>query len=63
MIKAIISLAKELKLCCLAEGAEEKSQVDYLRKNGCDKVQGYYYSRPLPAQEYVSKIREMGNTE
>ena len=63
LIKAIISLAKELKLCCLAEGAEEKSQVDYLRKNGCDKVQGYYYSRPLPAQEYVSKIREMGNTE
>jgi len=32
----------------VAEGVEEAVQLDYLRENGCDFIQGYYYSRPLP---------------
>ena len=52
VIKHIVSLAKELEFVCLAEGAEKKSQVDKLRKLGCDLIQGYYYSRPIPIAEY-----------
>lgn len=37
-----------LGFICLAEGAEEKDQVEFLRKAGCDKIQGYYYSKPVP---------------
>lgn len=55
VIKHIISLAKELNFTCLAEGAEEKSQVDKLRLLGCDVIQGYYYSKPIPIEEYEEK--------
>ena len=56
VLKSIISLAKELGFSCLAEGAEIKSQVDRLRELGCDIVQGYYYSKPIPIEEYETKI-------
>ena len=55
VIRHIVSLAKELKFVCLAEGAEKKSQVDKLRELGCDLIQGYYYSKPIPMAEYESK--------
>lgn len=52
VIRCIISLAKELGFTCLAEGAEEKTQVDALRELGCEIVQGYYYSKPVPVETY-----------
>ena len=55
VIKHIISLAKELNFICLAEGAEEKCQVDKLRLLGCDVIQGYYYSKPIPIAEFEEK--------
>lgn len=55
VIRHIVSLAKELKFVCLAEGAEKKSQVDKLKSLGCDLIQGYYYSKPIPMAEYESK--------
>ena len=55
VIRHIISLAKELGFVCLAEGAESKSQIDELRALGCDVVQGYYYSKPIPIEEYENK--------
>ena len=55
VLKSIISLAKELGFTCLAEGAELKSQVDKLREYGCEVIQGYYYSRPIPMEEYEAK--------
>ena len=45
---AIIAMAHKLGLKVVAEGVEEAVQLDYLRENGCDFIQGYYYSRPLP---------------
>ncbi|KJV33913.1 hypothetical protein VI06_01265 [Aquitalea magnusonii] len=47
--KAIIMLARSLMLGITAEGVEESAQVDFLRDNGCDTIQGYYYSKPLDA--------------
>ena len=52
VVRHIVSLAKELKFICLAEGAEKKTQVDKLRELGCDVIQGYYYSKPIPISEY-----------
>ncbi len=56
VIRHIVALAKELDFVCLAEGAETKSQVDKLRALGCEVIQGYYYSRPLPVKEYENKL-------
>ena len=51
----IITLAKELGFVCLAEGAESKPQIDRLRDLGCEIIQGYYYSKPIPITEYEEK--------
>lgn len=55
VIRHIITLAKELGFVCLAEGAESKNQVDRLRDLGCEIIQGYYYSKPIPISEYDEK--------
>ena len=52
VIRHIIALARELDFVCLAEGAEKKCQVDKLRQLGCQVIQGYYYSKPVPVNEY-----------
>lgn len=55
VLRHIITLAKELGFTCLAEGAESKNQVDRLRDLGCEIIQGYYYSKPIPITEYEEK--------
>ena len=56
VIRHIVTLAKELDFACLAEGAETRSQVDKLRDLGCDVIQGYFYSRPVPIEEYEKML-------
>ncbi|WP_415892097.1 EAL domain-containing protein [Neptuniibacter sp. PT8_73] len=51
IVKAIIVLAQSLGLEALAEGVETSDQLSYLRQHGCHLIQGYYFSRPLPAEE------------
>ena len=48
--KTIVSLAKTLMAKITAEGVETKQQADYLKSIGCDEIQGFYFSRPLPAE-------------
>jgi EAL domain-containing protein (putative c-di-GMP-specific phosphodiesterase class I) len=55
---ATIGLAHNLGLKVVAEGVETLEQFDYLRSRGCDLVQGYLYSRPLPADEVMAFIRQ-----
>ena len=55
VLRHIITLAKELGFVCLAEGAERRIQVDRLRELGCEIIQGYYYSKPIPIDEYEEK--------
>ncbi len=55
VLRHIISLAKELHFTCLAEGAEQKCQVEKLRSLGCEVIQGYYYSKPVPIEDYEQK--------
>lgn len=49
--KAVIALSKSLNLQIIAEGVETKEQKDFLIQNGCLNIQGYYYSKPLNAQD------------
>ncbi|MCR5687286.1 MAG: GGDEF domain-containing phosphodiesterase [Lachnospiraceae bacterium] len=56
VIRHIVELAKELNFVCLAEGAETKAQADKLSDLGCDVIQGYYYSRPVPIEEYEKML-------
>lgn len=59
IVDYIINIAKELKLTTIAEGVETKEQREYLLEKGCDIIQGYYYSKPLPKEEfekYMEKI-------
>jgi EAL domain-containing protein (putative c-di-GMP-specific phosphodiesterase class I) len=49
--KVIINLAKSMKLKVIAEGVETKTQLDFLSRWLCDEVQGYYYYKPMPAEE------------
>jgi len=51
IVKTIISLSENLNLKVIAEGVETKEQKDFLIENACDLIQGYYYSRPIPANE------------
>ncbi|MEC9345817.1 MAG: EAL domain-containing response regulator [Pseudomonadota bacterium] len=56
IVRAMIDLAHNLGLSVVAEGAETGDVVEFLRNNGCDLVQGYFYSRPLKAEELISWI-------
>ena len=49
--KAIIAMAKSLGLAVTAEGVETEAQLMILAEHGCDEIQGYYYSHPLPATD------------
>jgi EAL domain-containing protein (putative c-di-GMP-specific phosphodiesterase class I) len=54
--QTIIHMAHSLSLDCIAEGVETKEQQDYLRHHGCDEMQGYLVSRPLPLEEVQSLL-------
>ena len=49
--EAIIAMGRSLRMRVVAEGVETKEQFDYLVGQGCDEIQGYYFSKPLPAEE------------
>ncbi|MDK9694182.1 MAG: EAL domain-containing protein [Sulfurimonas sp.] len=59
--RAIIALAHSLKLSVIAEGVENAEQKEFLAQNGCDFIQGYYYSKPIPSDE-MEEILEKGNS-
>jgi len=52
IVSAIISMAKSLGLQTIAEGVETIAQLNYLREQQCGEIQGYYFSKPLPKEEF-----------
>jgi diguanylate cyclase (GGDEF)-like protein/PAS domain S-box-containing protein len=58
IVLAIINMAHSLKLDVIAEGVEKDAQLAYLRRHGCDEMQGYYFSRPLPEHEFEAMLRD-----
>jgi len=59
IIKSIISLANNLGLSCIAEGVETKSQLMYLQGLGCEAIQGFYFSKPLPVEEVMLSAKNI----
>ncbi|MCX7715143.1 MAG: bifunctional diguanylate cyclase/phosphodiesterase [Clostridia bacterium] len=55
IVKAIIALAKAIGIKTIAEGVEYQSQLDVLADLGCEEIQGYFFSKPLPASEFEEK--------
>jgi len=56
IVTAIIAMAHSLSCTVVAEGVETEEQLRFLRERGCDEYQGYYFSRPLPADELRSRL-------
>ena len=56
VVSEAISLARKLNMKTVAEGVEDKDQVDFLASEGCDMIQGYYYAKPMPAEEFESRM-------
>ncbi len=56
IIEAIIAMGKTLSLTVVAEGVETREQESFLRAHACDEMQGYYFSRPIPADEFAALL-------
>lgn len=59
--KTIITLGKSLNKSVLAEGVERIEELEFLTKNGCTEIQGYYYYKPLPPSEIVNLLETISN--
>ncbi len=58
LVDAIIKMGHSLHMQIIAEGVETDQQLEILKKQGCDLIQGYYFSKPLPADELLQYVRE-----
>lgn len=56
IVRAILAMAHSLRLKVVAEGVETEKQLRFLREVGCDEVQGYFFAKPLPAEEFARQF-------
>jgi EAL domain-containing protein (putative c-di-GMP-specific phosphodiesterase class I) len=62
IVRAIIQLGKSLGMQVIAEGVETTEQEAYIISEGCHEGQGYFYSKPLPARELLSYLKQAHRT-
>lgn len=58
IVAAIIAMARSLSIGVIGEGVETIEQLDFLRRHGCDSMQGYYFSKPISAVEFTALLKE-----
>ena len=58
LVELMMDIARFIKVKVVAEGVENKEQYELLKKTGCDIVQGYYFSRPVPPAEFEKLIEK-----
>lgn len=58
MIKMVMDIAKDMNIPVIAEGVEDKIELKTLKEMGCNIVQGYYFSRPIPAEEFEKLLNK-----
>ncbi len=63
ILEQVITMADKLQLGVLAEGVETKEQVELLQNIGCDQVQGYYYAKPMPEDEFYNLLLNTGEEQ
>ena len=56
LVELVLDIAKFLQIPVIAEGVETEEQLQLLKERGCDIVQGYYFSKPVPPEEFVQFI-------
>jgi len=61
IVAALIAMCRQLKIKSLAEGVETQEQLDFLKGKGCDEIQGYLYSKPVPHEELEIILKENRN--
>ena len=57
LTEAIIAMGRTLSLTVVAQGVETRAQVDFLRAHACDELQGFYYNRPVPADQFAKLLQ------
>ncbi|MEE4281589.1 MAG: EAL domain-containing protein [Pseudomonadales bacterium] len=63
LVASIVAMGRILGMKVVAEGVEEADQLERLKRIGCDYVQGYYYSKPLPADEFEAFVQAFKNPQ
>ena len=63
ILEQVVSMSDKLGLGLLAEGVETKEQIELLQKIGCDQVQGYYYAKPMPKDEFFLLLAKQNNLD
>jgi EAL domain-containing protein (putative c-di-GMP-specific phosphodiesterase class I) len=58
IINAIIAMGRTLSMTVIAEGVETKEQADYLREQACDEFQGFYFKKPMPADQLTRLLQK-----
>ena len=63
LVKSIIQMSRVLGIKVVAEGVEEREQLAVLSEAGCDYIQGYYFSKPLPANDVVPFLTQFSREQ
>ncbi len=63
IVELIINMSHHLKMKVVAEGVETEHQLNFLKKVGCDYIQGYYFSKPLPEEEFKAFLAKFADED
>ncbi len=63
IVTEVINLAKKLNMKIVAEGIESREQVDFLKEQECDLIQGYYFAKPMPLSEFEKTYKNVSQEE